>query len=190
LDSGNATYSRGQVEWALWQLFTQDRSAPVPKVFNSRIRKFWELGIPIQREERPGTGPAFQYTLYHCFELAFALRLQDAGFAKHSEIGELVCWQRGSLQEQFSLILTGEGRCIYFAFGFKEIKEAFPGSLPLGLVLVEPHYYVGIEDLTKSLAQLKGRARIVIELAGIVEDLKIFLAKAPEFKKGRPRGSA
>ena len=190
MDPSNATYSRGQVEWAVWQLFAIDRTTPVPKVFNSRIRKLWEVGIPIQPEERTGTGPAFEYTLYHCFELAFALRLQDAGFAKHSELGQLVYWQRRSLKENFDMILTNQHDRVYFAFRFSDFEEAEPDFLRGIFSLAEPGYFIGVETLTESLAKLKGHARMVIELAGLVEHLKIFLAKAPEFKKGRPKGSA
>jgi hypothetical protein len=177
------TYQRGQAEWALWQMFTHDRGTPVPKVFNSRIRKLWELGIPVPVEERQGPGPAFEYSLYHCFELMVALRLQEAGLV-HSEIGALIYWERASLRKHFDMIDIEQISPVFFTFCFQ--SSNFGDMFEL-----EGHdYHVDIDSLMKDLSKLKGRALVIIELAGIVEYLKIWIPKAPEFKKGRPKGAS
>ena len=41
----NATYGRGQTEWALWKSFTFGRSASgeVPKVFKTRVKRLLDV---------------------------------------------------------------------------------------------------------------------------------------------------
>ncbi len=52
------TFKRGQVQLALWRLFSRSGSTPtrpgdVPGTFATRVRKFGEFGIPLGKEERP-----------------------------------------------------------------------------------------------------------------------------------------
>jgi len=86
------TFKRGQVQLALWRLFSRPGSTPprpddVPRTFVTRVRKFGEFGIPLGLEERPGQpGKDIEYTAYQAFELGVALDIQDNGL-NQAEIG-------------------------------------------------------------------------------------------------------
>jgi hypothetical protein len=191
--TGDETFTRGQVVWAVWRLFSQGSARPVPKMFEGRIRKLWELGIPIPQEERPGGGAAFEYTLYHCFELLVALMIWDSGFGKFREFEAFVKAIRPELCEHFKGIMKDRAIPVFLVFRLFELQifgGAYEGKRPGSMVLYLAKFCKGHEELTEEMKRLRGGVRGVIELTGIVEPLTTLLPQAPEVRKGRPKRTA
>ncbi len=105
------TFKRGQVQLALWRLFSRTGPMPqrpddVPKTFATRVRKFGEFGIPLEKEERPNQpGVDIDYTVYQAFELGVALDMQDNGL-NQAEIGFFLRNVRRRLREVHERILA------------------------------------------------------------------------------------
>ena len=118
----NQLFSRGQVEWALWQLSTIDLpSGEEPfSAFRARIRHLLRLdrsraiqGHPIDPPEvtyalsskdPEGTGVDAPFTALDTFCLAIALDLLRGGF-KQAEILLFVLYVRPQLEKAFAKIL-------------------------------------------------------------------------------------
>lgn len=116
-----ATYKRGQVEWALWKYFTflKDQTQTIPKVFRTRIKRLLELDRDLQssrkcstrdmsyafiNESPDGQGTDVSYTPFNTICLALGLELLDVGF-KQSEIVLLLQHIRGQIEKPYSKIL-------------------------------------------------------------------------------------
>ncbi len=105
------TFRRGQVQLALWRLFSHSGSTPprpgdVPRNFATRVRKFGEFGVPVSAEERPGQpGVDIEYTAYQAFELGVALDMQDNGL-NQAEIGFFLRDVRPRLRDVHERILA------------------------------------------------------------------------------------
>lgn len=103
------TFKRGQVVWAVWRAFSRvypPSREPVPKSFETRVRKMGELGVPLSEEERPGqSGIDIEYTGYNAFELAVALTCQDNGF-KQSEVAFFISKIRSDLRVCYDRIMA------------------------------------------------------------------------------------
>ena len=113
-----STFKRGQVEWALWRLFTLTRyltTPPISSVFRTRIKRLLELdraSDPLMSAEEvhlphaffaslpEGTGIDTQYTAFDAFCLVVALDLLDAGY-KQSEVVLLLRHLRPRLEKPF-----------------------------------------------------------------------------------------
>jgi hypothetical protein len=117
----NQTFKRGQVEWAIWAVYTQQRAAAgdPPPAFPTRLKRLLETDR--DPDSRPGlnegeefyafssagvegTGIDAAFTAYDAFSLALALELLGAGF-KPSEVVALLRRSRPSLERQFDAIL-------------------------------------------------------------------------------------
>jgi hypothetical protein len=98
-------YKKGQVVKALWRVFTQ-RDEPSPPVFDAKIKKLAELGVPLTDQERAGQ-PGFNntYSPDQVFELGVALKLVDAGF-KQGEVAIFIKQVREHLRLAYSEILN------------------------------------------------------------------------------------
>ncbi len=105
------TFKRGQVQLALWGVFSRTGPMPqrpdeVPKTFATRVRKFGEFGIPLEKEERPNQpGVDIDYTVYQAFELGVALDMQDNGL-NQAEIGFFLRNVRPQLRDVHERILA------------------------------------------------------------------------------------
>ena len=105
------TFKRGQVQLALWGVFSRTGPMPhrpddVPRTFATRVRKFGEFGVPLGKEERPNQpGVDIDYTVYQAFELGVALDMQDNGL-NQAEIGFFLRNVRPRLQEVYASILA------------------------------------------------------------------------------------
>lgn len=113
-------YRRGQVEWALWELFRQQRPAPpqIPSAFRTRIKKLLDIdrigdmegaqpdAAPTSFSDDPptGTGSDAPYTAFDCACLAYALDMLDAGF-KQSEVVFLLRHIRRRLRREYDHII-------------------------------------------------------------------------------------
>jgi hypothetical protein len=114
----NPTFKRGQVEWAIWASYTQQRGAAEdpPPAFHTRLKRLLEADrdreSPPEGEESyafasaevEGTGTDAAFRAYDAFSLALALELLGAGF-KPSEIISLLRKARPSLERRFNAIL-------------------------------------------------------------------------------------
>jgi hypothetical protein len=116
------TFKRGQVEWAIWRLFTLLKATPPdpPPVFLTRIKRLLEADrqhkVPagqdyepparfaFSSEESEGQGIDAAFTPFDAFCLALALDLVDFGF-KPSEIVFLLRYLRPELEDQFDAII-------------------------------------------------------------------------------------
>ncbi|MEQ8694542.1 MAG: hypothetical protein RIC85_04375 [Gammaproteobacteria bacterium] len=96
MEEADQTHSRGELEIALWQTFTQgDRGPKVDRTFKGRIQKLLDLdraggfGAPSEfafhAAAPPGRGQEVHFTLLDAFCLAIGLDLLDVGF-KQSEV--------------------------------------------------------------------------------------------------------
>ena len=117
----NQTYTRGQVEWALWRAFRGSSwTAPeeVAQIFRTRIKRLLELDrlrdysdaeVPPQVDygfaPPPNRSGETAYGLIDTFCLAIALDLLDAGF-KQLEIVFLMRYLRPDLESRFPHILS------------------------------------------------------------------------------------
>ena len=116
-----ATYGRGQVEWALWRSFTIRSFAArkkVPKIFRTRIKRLLEIdrGLDLSGAEVPPEAsytfappPSDQsgdtaYRSVDAFCIAVALDLLDAGF-KQTEVVFLMRYLRPDLEIRFACLL-------------------------------------------------------------------------------------
>jgi len=113
LQMPNATYGRGQSEWALWKSFTFGRSASgeVPKVFKTRVKRLLDVDresdfadLSVQPPVRwsfvappEEAGGEAAYAVADVFCLAVGLDLMDAGF-KQSEVVYLLRFLRPELE--------------------------------------------------------------------------------------------
>ena len=182
----NETYSRGQVTWAVWQLFIRaryddpKRQEPAPSEFLHRIKKMWEHEVPISADERPGTGTSIEYTPYHAFELAVALTLQDMGL-KQAEVAEFVRGRRTGLQRRFDNL----SKPSFLLFRLVEIREGHQ-LFKRGPLMIQGGEILTTEGVMAELGKLRGNGRIVLELAGIAERVNDYLRQAPEIRRGRP----
>jgi len=112
-----ATYGRGQVEWALWRGFTIHSFAAgekVPKIFRTRIKRLLEIDrhldlsgaeVPPEASYAFAAPPSDQsgdtaYRSVDAFCLAIALDLLDAGF-KQGEVVFLMRYLRPELDSRF-----------------------------------------------------------------------------------------
>jgi hypothetical protein len=117
----NQTFKRGQVEWAIWATYTQQRGAAAdpPAAFHTRLKRLLEVdrnprsspssakgeqSYAFASAEIEGTGIDAAFTAYDVFSLALALELLGAGF-KPSEIVSLLRRSRPSLERRFDAIL-------------------------------------------------------------------------------------
>jgi hypothetical protein len=117
----NQTFKRGQVEWAIWASYTQQRAAAgdPPPAFHTRLKRLLEadrdpeLQPKSVKDKEPyafasakveGTGTDAAFAAYDAFGLALALELLGAGF-KPSEIISLLRRSRPSLERRFNAIL-------------------------------------------------------------------------------------
>lgn len=115
-----ASYGRGQVEWALWRSFTirsMTARQEVPKIFRTRIKRLLEIDRHFdfgEAEDPPEAGYAFApladesgeiaYRAVDVFCLAIALDLLDAGF-QQSEVVFLMRYLRPELERRFPELL-------------------------------------------------------------------------------------
>ncbi|MEX0923724.1 MAG: hypothetical protein WDZ84_13215 [Rhodovibrionaceae bacterium] len=115
-----ASYGRGQAEWALWRSFTVrsvTASQEVPKVFRTRIKRLLEIDRHIDfgdADVPPEADYAFAqpadesgeiaYRAIDVFCLAIALDLLDAGF-QQSEVVFLMRYLRPELERRFPGLL-------------------------------------------------------------------------------------
>jgi hypothetical protein len=116
----NQTFKRGQVEWAIWAVYSQARAAAdyPPPAFNTRLKRLLEADrdpkSPPSRAKGEayafasgdieGTGNDAAFTAYDAFSLALALELLGSGF-KPSEIVSLLRRHRLQLERRFDAIL-------------------------------------------------------------------------------------
>lgn len=114
MEEAEQTHSRGELEIALWQTFTQgDRGPKVDRTFKGRIQKLLDLdraggfGAPSEfafhAAAPPGRGQEVHFTLLDAFCLAIGLDLLDVGF-KQSEVVFLLCHLRKDLAVQLESI--------------------------------------------------------------------------------------
>jgi hypothetical protein len=97
-------FKKGQVVRALWRAFTQ-RDEASPPVFNAKIKKLAELGVPLTDQERAGhPGVDNTYSPYQVFELGVAVKLTDAGY-KQGEVAIFVKQVRQNLRRAYFDIL-------------------------------------------------------------------------------------
>jgi hypothetical protein len=105
------TYKRGQLEWALWQLFVANRPSPgqPPQAFLTRIKRLWELdrqmgaegpGYAFFDEAPVGRGYEVGFRAFNGFCLAIGLDLLDAGY-KQAEVVTLLRHIRPLLAERY-----------------------------------------------------------------------------------------
>jgi hypothetical protein len=194
------TFKRGQVAWALWQVFsvqaiTDPRRQEVPKAFTTRIRKFGELGIPLSDEERAGKpGIDSEYRSEQAFEIAVALDLQDIGL-NQKEIAFFLLHVRDDLREVRNRIMknpptprqnTGDDRTAFMLVHHVEAQEARNRQFGHPF-FYEPIIVFGLDDLHAQMKRLghKHRKMLVLELADLVVMVDAELAKAPAFKRGK-----
>ena len=116
-----ATYGRGQVEWALWGSFARARfgAGNVPQIFRTRIKRLLEIDRALDlsdAEVPPQADYAFAppasaesgevaYKAVDAFCLAIALDLLDSGF-KQAEIVFLMLYLRPEFQNRFPNLLA------------------------------------------------------------------------------------
>ena len=118
----NASYRRGQVEWALWRAFTLARSPGngPPPIFKTRIKRLLDLdrnldvtgfgaappsAFAFVEPTEGGSGTEAQYAAFDAFCLALALDLLDVGF-KQGEIVFLMRHLRETLEDWFPDLLS------------------------------------------------------------------------------------
>ena len=112
----NETFKRGQVEWAIWGVYTQQRAAAdePPPAFHTRLKRLLEADRDTEklpgRDEgyafasTGGTGVDAAFSAYDAFSLALALELLGPGF-KPSEIISLLRRYRAFLERRFNSIV-------------------------------------------------------------------------------------
>jgi len=110
------TFKRGQVEWAIWGVYTQQRAAAgePPPAFHTRLKRLLEADRdpdrPPGRQEgyafasTAGTGLDAAFSTYDAFSLALALELLGSGF-KPSEVISLLRRCRAPLERRFNAIV-------------------------------------------------------------------------------------
>ena len=111
-----ATYKRGQIEWAVWKYFTPGKKSEIPSKFRTRVKRLLELDRTTEFSDEKGMQYAFMakkpvgkgtdypYTAFDAFMLAIGLELLDSGY-KQSEVVFLLRHMRASLFEEFRWIL-------------------------------------------------------------------------------------
>ena len=111
-----ATYKRGQIEWALWGYFTSGKKLETASKFRTRVKRLLELDRTTEfSEERGmhyafmankpmGKGTDYPYTAFDGFMLAIGLELLDSGY-KQSEVVFLLRHVRARLFEEYEWIL-------------------------------------------------------------------------------------
>lgn len=204
-------FQRGQVDHALWALFSPDRSAP-PPTFLGRIRKlldidrakivlagtnvadpaphaFHDVGLP-------GQGIEMQFSAFDAFCLAIGLDLLELGF-KQAEIVFLLRHIRDDLAITFGEILLNPpaGRMrqefdnrVYMAVGKVEIVER-TGSARAQPYILKPQFARGLEAISEIVDRLGPSERkvILLEIGNTVVYLCNHLSQALAPPKGRPR---
>ena len=115
----NATYRRGQVDWALWREFTAESlsaSKEAPQVFSTRIKRLLDIDRTMEPVDPaaprhaffegapPGKGTEVAFTPFDTFCLAVGLDMLDAGF-KQSEVVFVLKHIRPELQQHHTRIL-------------------------------------------------------------------------------------
>jgi hypothetical protein len=117
-----ASFGRGQVEWALWRSFTitsVTAKKEVPKIFRTRIKRLLEIDRQLDLSDAqvpPDAEYAFApppdddsgetaYRAVDAFCIAIALDLLDAGF-KQAEVVFLMRYLRPELEIRFADLLT------------------------------------------------------------------------------------
>jgi len=114
------TYSRGQLEWALWRSFDRDAAGVgrIPQIFRTRIKRLLDIDRELElgdEDVAPGVEHAFAsppgvasgdvaYRAVDAFSLAIGLDLLDIGF-KQTEIVTLMRYLRPDLEKQFPDLL-------------------------------------------------------------------------------------
>jgi hypothetical protein len=106
-------YTRGQMEWALWRLFShigQSPERPAPRVFLNRIKRLLDLDSMVQpsifstgpagfTRSPVGRGIAAEYHRFGIFLMWLGLTLLDAGF-KQSDALFLLAHIKGPLKDE------------------------------------------------------------------------------------------
>jgi len=111
MQHSDQTYKRGQMEWALWQLFAANRPNPKrpPQAFLTRIKRLWEIdrqtgpegpGYAFFDHAPEGRGNEVSYSAFNAFSLAIGLDLLDAGY-KQAEVVTLLQHIRSHLAIHF-----------------------------------------------------------------------------------------
>jgi len=112
--SHTSTYRRGQLEYALWKVFSGNTSAEVPHAFALRIKKL----IDLDRSQEPSQGMsrAFsgvtganqgrdaEYTAFDAFCLAVGVDFTDIGF-KQSEALFILRYLRRGLEAEYERLM-------------------------------------------------------------------------------------
>jgi hypothetical protein len=105
------TFKRGQVEWALWQLFAANSPSPAraPQAFLTRIKRLWELdrrmgpeapGYAFFDQGPEGRGYEVGFSAFNSYCLAIGLDLLDAGY-KQAEVVTLLQHIRPHLAKHY-----------------------------------------------------------------------------------------
>jgi hypothetical protein len=107
-------FSRGQMEWALWQSMSHHNGnapqrASIPPIFLYRIKRLIEFDAQQAAEvfgtsPRVGRGAVATYTRFHVFLMRLALVLLDSGF-KQGDVIFLLKHIKSRLEQQYSRIL-------------------------------------------------------------------------------------
>ncbi|WP_252259832.1 hypothetical protein [Erythrobacter aurantius] len=202
------TYSRGQVEIAIWRAFSQaPAQTPIKQTFAGRIRKLVDLDraqpeVPngqryaFHSVPPPGKGAEVRFTLADAFCLSIGLDLLDLGF-KQSEVVFLLRHIRAQLEARLGKILAdppilrsttnGPDKRVFMLLRKVELGEVLPekeGSA--GSVFLTPDFCRGdaIENAIGTLGY-NDRSRVIIELAEMAVLLEQNLLSAPERHRGR-----
>ena len=185
MEEAEQTHSRGELEIALWQSFTQgDRGPKVDRTFKGRIQKLLDLdraggfGAPSEfafhAAAPPGRGQEVHFTLLDAFCLAIGLDLLDVGF-KQSEVVFLL-----------RHLDQGDKR-LFMVLRKVEMTETIGvGRTTSQPVLLEPLFLNGPggSDFLADMGY-NNRTRIVLEIAELATLLEQELAKAPNIRRGR-----
>lgn len=209
------TYSRGQVDGALWKVFNRTGGTLPPTAFTRRITKLVELGVPFGTEGRPGKGSVISYTKPHVFEQSVGLTMLDAGFTQ-GDVAFLLKNQRKFLANAFEIIMDNrpEWRAeisaidrphspvhpndpktadtsYFMTFRKVELREAYSATLkidPKIPFIFKPKYLIGLSALHGEidlLATSDENICTVIELSYLADHVVKYLDEAPDIKRGR-----
>ena len=207
MEEAEQTHSRGELEIALWQTFTQgDRGPKVDRTFKGRIQKLLDLdraggfGAPSEfafhAAAPPGRGQEVHFTLLDAFCLAIGLDLLDVGF-KQSEVVFLLRHLRKDLADKLLAIRSdppvlrapldqGDKR-LFMVLRKVEMTETISvGRATSQPVLLEPLFLNGPggSDFLADMGY-NNRTRIVLEIAELATLLEQELANAPNIRRGR-----
>lgn len=206
--SESPTYSRGQVEIALWETLSQSSDhTEVDRTFCGRIRKLLDLdrkqaaGANIENfafhSAAPGgKGLGAQFGFLDAFCIAVALDLLDLGF-KQSEVVYLLRHIRDGLEIQAGTILVdppilraptdaGDKR-LFMLIRKVELQELFHTRATNPEPVILRPDFCKAADIGDALAVLgyNDRSRVIIELAELAVLLEQQLDAAPPIQRGR-----